>query len=321
MKPPLPAERDAADLRAEAAFMDWVRQLVKGTTELQALAAGQIDAIMDPVTCSAVLLPEARAAVLARVSRSKARSGNDSGKAHAGRIAAPHRGGANRLLASLPAGEYARLLRGLEPVQLVHGEVLHEPGQEMQHIYFPTGCLVSLLMVVDDHRSLEVALVGREGMIGARAVFGLTLSPVRALVQGTGAALRIKPARFLRQFRGNPSLQRALFGFADALMNQISQTAACNHFHLVQQRLARWLLMTRERMSSSQFHLTQEFLADMLGVRRVSVTTAANALQQQKLIRYKRGNITILDQRGLEAACCSCYRHLRLTADLSAGRA
>jgi CRP-like cAMP-binding protein len=289
-------ERCASDLRAQSAFTDWVRRIVTGVAELQALDAGQIDAIMDPATGSAVLLPKARAA-LRRSSR----------------IASVARAGAaNRLLATLPATEYARLLSGFESVKLTYGDVLHEPGQEMEHVYFPTDCLVSLLTVVEGHRTLEVGLIGREGMIGSRLALGITTSPVRALVQGTGMALRIRSARFLKEFRRSPALQRAVFRFTDTLMIQVIETAACNRFHLVQARLARWLLMTRERLPSREFRLTHEFLADMLGVRRAGVTSAACALQRRKLIRYRRGLITILDQQGLEAACCSCYQHIKL---------
>jgi len=155
-----------------------------------------------------------------------------------------------------------------------------------------------------------VGLVGREGMIGARLALGATTSSVRALVQGTGTAMRMKSARFLTEFRRLPALQHVLFQFTDTLMIQISQTAACNRFHLVEARLARWLLMTAERMASNEFHLTHEFLADMLGVRREGVTVAAIALQQRNLISYRRGNITILDSAGLETASCSCYRYV-----------
>jgi CRP-like cAMP-binding protein len=171
---------------------------------------------------------------------------------------------------------------------------------------------VSLLTVVEGHRALEVGLVGREGMVGSRLALGITTASVRALVQGTGAAERINSARFLREFHRSPGLQRALLHFTDTLMNQVTQTAACNRFHLVEARLARWLLMTRERLLSSEFLLTQEFLADMLGVRRAGVTTAACALQRQKLIRYRRGTITIVDQLGLEAAACSCYQYVKV---------
>ena len=308
-KPPR-LTQSTSEQQAESTFKDWVRRLVKGAAELHAYEAGQIDAVMDPETGSAVLLPEARAAL-----RGSSRRTRSSGRTKASRIAEVARASTpNRLLAALPAKEYERLLAGLEPVTLTYGDVLHEPGQQMRHVYFPNDCLVSLLTVIEGHSALEVGMVGREGMVGTRLALGIETSSVRALVQGTGTALRIKSASFLREFRRSPALQRSLFRFTDALMNQISQTAACNRFHVVQERLARWLLMTRERVPSSEFHLTQEFLADMLGVRRVGVTSAASALQRRKLISYRRGVITILDQQGLEAACCSCYRRVRVSA-------
>ncbi len=166
--------------------------------------------------------------------------------------------------------------------------------------------------MVEGHHALEVGLIGREGMVGSRLALGVGTSPVRALVQGSGTALRMKSTRFLQELRRCPVLRQATLHFADSLMGQVTHTAACNRFHVVEARLARWLLMTRERLSSAQFRLTQEFLADMLGVRRVGVTAAARALQHRKLIHYRRGIITILDQKALEAACCSCYRHVQI---------
>ncbi|MDB6089986.1 MAG: hypothetical protein JWN85_2770 [Gammaproteobacteria bacterium] len=312
---PLLTAQSASDQQAEAAFKDWVHRLVKGTAELRAFEAGQIDAIMDPATGSAILAPEARAALQGHVvgGRKRPNVSGGSGRTKASRIAAAARAGTpNRLLAALPAKEYVRLLACLEVVKLTYGEVLYEPGEQMRHVYFPSDCLVSLLTVVDGHRALEVGLVGREGMVGARLALGIADSPIRALVQGTGTALKIGSARFLREFRRSPGLQRAVFHFTDALMNQVAQTAACNRFHVVEARLARWLLMTRERLPSGEFHLTHEFLADMLGVRRVGVTSAASALQRRNLIRYRRGTITIVDQQGLEAASCSCYQRVRV---------
>ncbi|HEU4780571.1 MAG TPA: Crp/Fnr family transcriptional regulator [Steroidobacteraceae bacterium] len=220
----------------------------------------------------------------------------------------------NQLLVSLPVADYTRMASGFEPVQLTYGEVLYEPGEPMSAVYFPGDSLVSLLTLVEGHRALEVGLVGREGMIGARLALGAATSPVRALVQGTGTAMRMSSERFLKEFRRCTALQRGLLKFTDTLMIQISQTAACNRFHFVEARLARWLLMTAERMASSEFHLTHEFLADMLGVRREGVTVAASGLQRRNLIRYRRGDITILDMQGLEAVSCSCYRFLQTKA-------
>ncbi|HEY5293819.1 MAG TPA: Crp/Fnr family transcriptional regulator [Burkholderiales bacterium] len=195
----------------------------------------------------------------------------------------------------------------LEQVALTYGEVLYEPGEEIGHVYFPNDSLVSLLTLVDQHQALEVGLVGREGMVGIPLVLETSISPVRALVQGTGTAMRMKAAPFLKELRQSHALQRELHRYTHTLMAQITQTAACNRFHVVEARLARWLLMTNDRMRTSTFRLTQEFLSQMLGVRRVGVTKAARTLQQNELISYSRGNITILDREGLEAASCTCY--------------
>jgi CRP-like cAMP-binding protein len=213
----------------------------------------------------------------------------------------------NSLLAAVPRKAYRRMLAGLEPVTLNFGEVLYEPGQTIRHVYFPGASLVSLLTLADGHLALEVGLIGREGMVGIPLILGHSKSTVRALVQGEGAALRMTSASFLKEFRLSPPLQRELYRYTHALMAQISQTAACNRFHVVERRLARWLLMTHDRVKSDQFRMTHEFLGHMLGVRRVGVTKAAQALQQRDLIRYSRGNIAILDREGLEAAACECY--------------
>ena len=430
---PLSTDQRHAPDRTEAAFKDWLRRLVTGAAELAAFDAGEIDAVMDRDSGSAVLLPAAQTAlhdssriVLSALDSlpgevcvldatgvvvmanktwrafgtaqrgaglgvpeggdffAACRSAPESERAQADAIAAGLRrvlagvrqslrfryvchstrkpreftltiaaiAGAdpvnavvtrewrkersrgrdsraqslrklsritttarvaaeNQLLAVLPANDYARLMKGLEPVKLTYGEVLYQPGDYMREIYFPGDCLVSLLTLVEGHRALEVGLVGREGMIGARLALGASTSTVRALVIGTGTAMRMKSEHFLREWRRSPALQRVLLRFIDDLMTQISQTAACNRFHIVEARLARWLLMTGERMRSSNFHLTHEFIAQMLGVRREGVTLAASALQRRKLIEYRRGDITILDQPGLEAASCSCYHYLK----------
>ena len=213
----------------------------------------------------------------------------------------------NGMLAALPRKQYQRLLTGLESVALSFGEILYEPGERIQHVYFPNDSLVSLLTLVDKHLALEVGMVGREGMLGLPLALGRDVSPVRALVQGAGTAMRMKSARFSEEIRKSPQLQQGVNRYTGALMAQITQTAACNRFHVVEARLARWLLMTRDRVGSDEFRLTHEFLGHMLGVRRVGVTNAAHALQRRKLIRYSRGKIRILGHRRLEAAACSCY--------------
>jgi CRP-like cAMP-binding protein len=213
----------------------------------------------------------------------------------------------NSLLAAIPRKAYQRLTAALEPVELKFGEVLYEPGDTISHVYFPGAALVSLLSLADGHLALEVGLIGREGMVGIPLVLGHAVSPVRALVQGGGAALRMAAAPFRREFRLSPALQKELYLYTYTLMAQISQTAACNRFHVVEQRLARWLLMTHDRVKSDRFRMTHEFLGHMLGVRRVGVTKAAQALQVRNLISYSRGDISVLDRQGLEAAACQCY--------------
>jgi len=215
------------------------------------------------------------------------------------------------MLAALPRKQYRRLLTGLESVALTFGEVLHEPGKRIRHVYFPSDSLVSLLTVVEGHLALEVGMVGREGMVGVPLSLGAQVSPVRALVQGEGTAMRMKSARFTEEIRKSPQLQQEVARYTRALLAQITQTAACNRFHVVEARLARWLLMTRDRVRSDEFRLTHAFLGHMLGVRRVGVTMAARALQKRKLIAYSRGKITILDRGGLKRAACSCYDIVR----------
>lgn len=218
---------------------------------------------------------------------------------------------ANSLLAALPYKDHQRILPGLEQVTLTFGDTIYEPAAAIRHVYFPSDSLVSLLTLVEGHLALEVGLIGREGMLGVSLALGVKTSPVRALVQGSGTALRMKSARFLQELRRSPPLQQEIYRYTHALMAQVTQTAACNRFHVVEARLARWLLMTRDRVRSDQFRLTQEFLAHMLGVRRVGVTKAASALQKQHLISYSRGNIKILDLKKLEAVCCPCYAIVR----------
>lgn len=217
----------------------------------------------------------------------------------------------NSLLAALPRKAYLRLLPGLASVELAFGDVLYDAGDPIRDVYFPGQSLVSLLTVVEGHLALEVGMVGREGMVGIPLALGVDVSPVRALVQGGGPALKMNAARFRAELKANPPLRRELHRYVHAMMAQISQTAGCNRFHVVEARLARWLLMTRDRVRSGKFRMTHEFLSHMLGVRRAGVSEAASALQRRKLIEYRRGKIRILDDRGLEAACCSCYQAVK----------
>ena len=434
--PPLMA-RPASGLETEADFSRWVHRIVTGAAELHAFEAGELDAIMDPVTGSAILSPGARialrgsegmalavldalpgevcvidcagtvvatnrawralvdsragaglavreggnffaaccdaaasdrryaaavaaglrqvlvgarqscrcqyagvgpdrkgaaaltmarfvaaGAIHALVTRESVgkeiRSGRVSavGTARAGAARTMSRSraaSANRMLCALPDIEYESLLGDLEPVSLSYGEVLYQPGEKISQVYFPNDCPISLLTVVEGNRSLEVGLVGREGMVGSPLALGSITSPVRALVQGSGTALRMTCAQFMKHYRRSPVLQQALLAFIEESLNQVTRNAACNQFHAIQPRLARWLLMMHERVPSRSFYLTHDYLADMLGTRRETVTQGAHALKCRGLIKYSRGNLTILNQRGLEAMACSCYQRVRIT--------
>lgn len=219
----------------------------------------------------------------------------------------PTRALVNRLLSSLSEEEQGQLARLGEIIKVEVGDVLYEPGQTVRHVYFPLDCLLSLLAVAEGRMTLEVGSVGREGMIGAPVVLGHELAQVRAVVQRAGRAVRIDAGEFRLAYARMEPLQRLLHRYTDTLLAQAIQIAVCSRFHVLEARLARSLLITRDRLQSDKFHLTHEFLAHALGVRRVGVTKAASALQNQKLISYSRGNIEILDAAGLEAVSCRCY--------------
>jgi CRP-like cAMP-binding protein len=217
----------------------------------------------------------------------------------------------NRILGALPGKEYQKLLAVLEPVELSFGEVLYEAHAPIRHVYFPDDCFVSMLTTVDTGRAAEVGLIGSEGMIGVPTALGAAVSPFRAVVQGGGKAMRLTTGDFRNSFSKSATLKREVFLFTHLLMIQIAQTAACNRFHVVIQRMARWMLMTRDRVNSNEFRITQEFLALMLGVRRVGVSAAMSALRERELIVYRRGVITVLDHEGLVAVACGCYKTVK----------
>jgi len=224
-------------------------------------------------------------------------------------VAAPVSGlRANQLLALLTKAEQRRIVNGCEAVHLHVGDVLYEPGAVFQHVHFPTESFISVMIPVDTSSILEVGLIGSEGMYGLPVVLGGQTSNLRGLVQGSGHAWRIGAAAFSAEMGRNATLCGILHQYLQVSFWQLAQTAACTRFHLLEHRLARWLLMTQDRAHGDRFHVTHEFLAYMLGVRRVGVTKAASALQQQGFIRYHRGEVIVLDRKGLQSVACSCYR-------------
>lgn len=207
------------------------------------------------------------------------------------------------------------MLPKLGRVAMDLGQMLYEAGASPRHVYFPNDSMVSLISITKERNRLEVGLVGREGMVGCDLALGAGVSPTGALVQGAGSALRMGVADFSREFQRNPSLRREVLRSAGVQMATAMQIAACNNAHALQPRLARWLLMTRDRLATNRFAMTQEFLAQMLGTRRATVNAGAGALQRSGLIAYSRGMIVIRDHERLRAAACSCYEGIRrLTA-------
>ena len=237
--------------------------------------------------------------------------------------ARPKRLVGNWILDTLPSEDYERLSPSFEAFSLALGEVVYEPGVQIGHVYFPTTCHVSLLYTMIDGATAEMGLVGNEGVVGIALFMGGETTPSRAVVQGGGSAVRMKAKAMRDECKRGGEFQDRLLRYTQALMTQISQTAVCNRLHTVDQRLCRWLLMTRDRTSSDALQMTHEFISNMLGVRREGVSHAAHRLQQQGLISYLRGRIKILNRQGLEAAVCECYKvvkneHERLFALVTA---
>jgi CRP-like cAMP-binding protein len=217
----------------------------------------------------------------------------------------------NRLLDALPDNERARLVAHLHPVTLSLGDVLYEPGGCLDHIYFPTNSIISLLYTMEDGMTAEMGLAGNDGAVGVALFLGGATTPNRAVVQLAGRAYKMAANTVRQEFaRGGP-FQHLLLRYTQALITQISQTAVCNRLHSVEQRLCRWLLLSRDRVETDELAMTQEFISNMLGGRRESVTVAAGRLQDAGLIHYSRGHIRILDRGGLEAGVCECYRIVR----------
>jgi CRP-like cAMP-binding protein len=213
----------------------------------------------------------------------------------------------NRLLATVPDADRRRLLASCELVELGYGSVLCKQGARIRHVYFPTGSVISLLSDLEERTGLEVGLVGAEGAAGIALGLGVNIAPVSLVVQGSGSALRIEAEQFRVELKRSEALSDVVARYLYVFLSQLAAMVPCAHFHMVEARLARWLLMMRDRVASDDFYLTQEFIACMLGVRRVGVTRAAGMLRARRLVSYSRGNINILDVPGLEAAACSCY--------------
>ena len=224
-------------------------------------------------------------------------------------------GGENHLLAALPASEYERLLPHLERVYLELGWALYESGTPQNHVYFPTDSIVSLLYVMEDGSSAEIAVVGNEGLVGISLFMGGETTPSRAVVQSAGYAYRLKAPYLKDEFERGGPLQHLLLRYTQALITQMAQTAVCNRHHAVEQQLCRWLLLSLDRLHSNELIMTQELIANMLGVRREGVTEAAGRLQAAGLIHYSRGKITVLDRPGLEARVCECYAVVKRESD------
>ena len=217
----------------------------------------------------------------------------------------------NRLLAALPESVYDRLRPHLDKALLSLSQVIYEPGEQLGHLYFPESCIVSLLYTMENGTSAEIGVVGNEGVVGIALFMGGETTPNRAVVQSGGLSLKLRLGVLNEEFRRGGEFQQLLLRYTQALITQMSQTAVCNRLHTEDQQLCRWLLLSHDRLDSNELTMTQELIANMLGVRREGVTVAAGRLQAAGLIQYHRGHITILDRAGLETRACECYQVVR----------
>ena len=227
----------------------------------------------------------------------------------------PNRPAQNQLLAALPADVYRRLQPDLESVPLALGKVIYEAHDALSHVYFPTTAIVSLLYTMENGSSAEMGVVGCDGVVGIAVFMGGDTTPNRAVVQSAGHAFRLALKPFRKELRHSGELHRLLLLYTQALLTQMSQTAVCNRLHSVEQQLCRWLLLSHDRLESDELIMTQELIANMLGVRREGVSVAAHRLQQAGLIRYRRGHIKIVDRPGLESRVCECYQVVKTECD------
>lgn len=221
----------------------------------------------------------------------------------------------NRLLGALPPADWARWSSLLEPVSMPLGDVLYESGMPMTHVYFPTTSIVSLLYVMEDGASAEIAVVGNEGIVGISLFMGGETTPSRSVVQSAGYGMRMRGQVLKDEFNRSGAVMQLLLRYTQALITQMAQTAVCNRHHSLDQQLCRWLLLSLDRLPANELLMTQELIANMLGVRREGVTEAASNLQRAGLIQYRRGHITVLDRAGLERRTCECYAVVRREYD------
>lgn len=223
--------------------------------------------------------------------------------------------GSNHLLSSLNEGARERIFPHLRLERLPLGAVIYEAGQNVSYVYFPTDSIISLLYVMENGSSAEISVVGREGIVGTAVFMGAESTPSRAIVQSSGSAYRLSALRLREEFNNHPDMRMLLLRYTQALITQMAQTAVCNRHHSIDQQLCRWLLLSLDRLSGKELHMTQELIANMLGVRREGVTEAAGKLQNAGVIEYKRGHIRVLDRDHLEALSCECYAVVRNETD------